>query len=279
MNRLQFYFDHLVHLVNDPDRCVDELRQRGISAMRGGRHERWGTYNSLCYFDLSYIEFLGVDHPDLALTVTDNDLARQAAADLPENEGLARIGIRSYNIGQAAERAQALGYQVTGPFAGSRTRTDGTVLRWKMFFIRDGASGLRMPFFIQWEHTDKQRQNDLRRQGMIKDHPLGRLRLEYVAISVRNPQQSAAAWGKLLGMEPEPPYYDATLQAICRALPLPGGRLLFLTPSENDSGADILRKYGERPYLVCISGASKEETWKLRGAIYQLKKEKGISQR
>lgn len=61
-------FDHIVHYVHQPEQVFKALEPYGISAIQGGRHEQIGTYNALSYFDLSYIEWIGVyDHSLLPL--------------------------------------------------------------------------------------------------------------------------------------------------------------------------------------------------------------------
>jgi hypothetical protein len=59
----------------------------------GGRHESWGTYNSLIYFGLSYIEFLGIENLFIAEKHEDNRLITQIVEQLSKEnrEGPARI--------------------------------------------------------------------------------------------------------------------------------------------------------------------------------------------
>jgi glyoxalase-like protein len=53
------------------------------------------------------------------------------------------------DIDALANRLRASGMQVLGPYPGSRTRPDGSVLSWKTVNIADDHHGL-LPFFIQW---------------------------------------------------------------------------------------------------------------------------------
>jgi len=57
---VEFSFDHLVHFVQNPLGAMEDAKKMGLHAFAGGNHEKWGTYNSLAYFGLSYIEFLGI---------------------------------------------------------------------------------------------------------------------------------------------------------------------------------------------------------------------------
>ncbi|NGQ93579.1 VOC family protein [Brevibacillus sp. SYP-B805] len=266
---MEFAFDHLVHFVNDPKRAAQLMRESGLHAVEGGRHTQWGSYNSLCYFDLSYIEFLGLDNPGLAKQVADNDLIRQATRELPAREGLARIAIRTGNIDEAAERIRVLGFRVTGPFPGSRTRDDGTVINWSMFFIRDEGSELPLPFVIQWGQSDQERRKDLEQRGVIRAHRLGQISLNQVAFAVRDLERTVQTWGRLFELEQGEAFFDPTMNAECRILKLRGGDLLFCRPVGEGVVSQVLHAAGERPFLVQLTGAANSQTLNLFGGMYQ----------
>ena len=56
---MKFQFDHLVQFVDEPKTAIKILEDNGIHAVEGGVHTNRGTFNTLSYFDLSYIEYLG----------------------------------------------------------------------------------------------------------------------------------------------------------------------------------------------------------------------------
>ena len=61
-----YKLDHIVHFVDQPEALIDQMNDIGVHTVLGGRHEMWGTYNSLSYFhDLSYIEFIGIFDEEL----------------------------------------------------------------------------------------------------------------------------------------------------------------------------------------------------------------------
>jgi hypothetical protein len=266
---MRFAFDHLVHFVHRPEQAVDQMNLHGLSAFLGGQHERWGTYNALCYFDLSYIEFLGVYNPELAGQVTDIDLVRQAVEDLPHGEQFARVAIRTDDIEEAAERMRGLGLSVTGPFPGSRKRTDGSVLRWSMFFMSEKDRGeLPLPFVIQWGESDERRRGGLIEQGAIGAHSAGPLSLQQVAFAVRDEDAAAAKWGSLFQLPVGDPYLDETLKARCREIRLPGGHLVFCSPAEPGMTSDYLASKGEGPFYLRLSGARTPGIYNLLGGYY-----------
>jgi hypothetical protein len=266
---MRFMFDHLVHLVHSPKAAMRAIRQSGIHAVEGGSHSDWGTANTLCYFDLSYIEFLGVENPAVAESARDNPLVRQALEDLATGEGPARIALRTDDLENAAKLLRDRGLSVAGPFPGSRTRPDGTVLRWSLLFPEHLAGELPSPFFIQWEQSDAERRTDLRERGAIAPHPAGDLRLDHIAFAVRDLDRRATEWEKWFGLKPGKEYVDRNLNAKCRELMLPGGNLLFCTPVGDGPVSEMLQTRGERPFLVTLAGADRHGEQRIFGGIYR----------
>lgn len=82
--------DHIVHFVHRaPAEATEQFRAKGYHAVAGGRHAMWGTWNSLSYFGLTYVEFLAVERQALAKE-SENPLIRQLVADQKRGEGLGR---------------------------------------------------------------------------------------------------------------------------------------------------------------------------------------------
>ncbi len=261
---MHFAFDHLVHFVNSPQEAVEQMRRIGLYALLGGEHEKWGSCNALSYFDLSYIEFLGLNKPALAKTVTDNDLVRQAVHALPENQGFARIAIRTDNIEEAAAAMRQQGLEVTGPFAGSRKRDDGTTLIWSMFFMRDPhADELPLPFVIQWGEGDEVRREDLRSRRVIAPHPAGAAAFRTLAFAVQELEVTAAKWSRLFNLPASEPFVDEHLQARCIEVTLSGGNLLFCSPHGAGTVSKRLAEKGAGPFLLRLSGTDRAGTSEL----------------
>src|SRR5690606_6415512 len=133
---------------------MQTARKCGIHAVEGGSHPDWGTANTLCYFELSYIEYLGVENPAVAGKARSNPLVRQALEDLSHGEGPARIALRTDDLAEAARLLEKQGWKTSGPFPGSRTRPDGTLLRWSLLFPEGPAAELHPPFLIRTAHSD-----------------------------------------------------------------------------------------------------------------------------
>jgi hypothetical protein len=264
-----YQFDHLVHLAAAPEHAVEAMRRLGCNAVPGGEHEQWGTYNSLCYFDLSYIEFLGIKNPEIAGRVEDNDLIRQAHKTLPAGEGFARLALRTGRIEEEAERLRKLGLEVTGPFAGSRARLDGTVIRWSMFFLKEPeGTGMPLPFVIEWGQEDADRRADLHKRGVIGRHPAGPLVMRRVVFAVHELEATADRWCRWFRLERGPVLDNQEFHAKCIELMLPGGNLLFCAPSGLGIAAQRLKERGEGPFAVQLTGSDKAGTYSLNGGLY-----------
>ncbi|MGN1402360.1 MAG: VOC family protein [Bacillus sp. (in: firmicutes)] len=268
-----FQFDHVVHFVESPEEAKEELLRLGLHAVSGGKHESFGTYNSLSYFGLSYIELIGVFDKSLA------ELKAEAPYSLRESiaqggyvEALTRIALRSENLEAEAERFRALGLEVHGPTPMSRKRTDGSVLTWKLLFVGKPDEQPDLPFFIQWEQSDEDRKADLKKQGTMASHNLGEVALSSVGIAVHDREATVERWARYLGLEVAEVFADEGLQATGQRLKLDGGDIVFYSPAGEGPVSDVLRQRGEKPFLIEFSGAGKEQVQQVKGAIYRFKK-------
>ncbi|MGE5701191.1 MAG: VOC family protein [Clostridia bacterium] len=275
---MQLQFDHLVHYVNsDMRETVRRLQQAGLAGVPGGRHDRFGTYNSLCYFDLSYIEYLGVEDADLCRSLAhDNRFLGQLMEDLPRGEGFGTVALRTDRIDEAARHLQSQGVRVTGPFDGQRTRPDGSVLRWKMLLPESGESKVPMPFLIQWEQSDEVRRIENRERGLLLPHPRGDLRVRDVSYAVHDLEKTAALWQRWYGFQPKEMYVDEGLRAQCLEFPLAGGGLRLCSPLQQEQAEQrsasvlttVLQKRQERPFLIRFTGFTGDQQEEVCGGLY-----------
>ncbi|GAX88583.1 VOC family protein [Effusibacillus lacus] len=264
-------FDHLVHFINcHPLEAVRTMQGYGFHAVEGGRHESWGTYNSLCYFGLSYIEFLGIENRTFAEKASvDYKLIGQLLKDLPNREGFGQIALRTDNINQAAFSLQELGLTVSGPFKGNRKRQDDTVIEWQLLFLDTDFAGPELPFLIQWNQSDQERESDLITRKMIAAHPVGDLRMSHIAYAVHDLDQTVSHWKKWFGLESGNTYFDQNLNAMCHALHLQGCDLLFCSSLGTGIVSKMLQTKGEKPFLVAFDNNQDKQTYKVLGSFYR----------
>lgn len=242
---MSLLFDHLVHQVSSPEETMSFLNERGIHTVNGGQHTMWGTYNTLSYFGLSYIEQIAVY--DRALF--------EKAAKLPyslhhtfkqnnERFGFSRIALRTTNIDREAERLRALGFEVYGPDACSRTRPDGTVVEWKLLHFGKPNLAKDFPFFIEWAEEDDVRLAQLEKSGALNRQQL--LEMTSIRFMVKDVTETVSLWQEVLQL-PQAVVGEVT------SLYLPNMRLDFY------DGNGILKDQKEGLFAVTLTNQSKEK--------------------
>ncbi|MGQ7280189.1 VOC family protein [Brevibacillus thermoruber] len=265
---MELAFDHLVHFLRRPPvEAAERLQKEGFHALAGGRHEAWGTCNSLSYFGLAYVEFLAVEYPEVAER-SDNPLVRQLVQDAAVGEGMGQIALRTRDIERWAEHFHERGMKVTGPLPGSRKREDGTVIRWQMLFAETPEERGRVPFLIQWEQSDDERRDDLTRRGVIAPHPNGTHALKCVCLAAEDADEAAERWRRWFGLEAADAFVDEGLNARCRTLAFSGGAVVLCQPLGEGLARDALLARGERPFFVRFAGGSGEIRHELYGGWY-----------
>lgn len=252
---MQFFFDHLVWFYKEPEKAILHFEKRGLHAVKGGHHKTWGTYNTLSYFGLSYIEFLGIENLSIAEKQGDNRLITQIVEQLgiEGREGPAKIAIRTNQIEELAIILKSKGFKVFGPLSGERVRTDGHVIRWSLLFPEHPDNKLSLPFFIEWERTDEERYSELEEQGHIGAHKLGQPKMESIGFVVKDLEQTLKIWCELFSLKQGEEYIDREINARCKTLKLNRTNLLFFTPIAEGLAAKVLKEKGDTPFLVKLT--------------------------
>lgn len=148
--------DHIVIAGNNAETASAEYgNQFTIKAIKGGEHADWGTYNYLSYFSNdSYLEWLGVT--DLAKAKQAENPLIQHFVHTIENEspGPFQFALRTSQMDAYVTHFQNERIPYSGPFAGERTKPDGTVLKWRMLFPMYNYTEEMLPFLIEWENPN-----------------------------------------------------------------------------------------------------------------------------
>ncbi|WP_078549707.1 VOC family protein [Litchfieldia alkalitelluris] len=194
-------WDHTVHYVNDLDKVIRTFEEHGLIAFHGGSHTQWGTYNVLSYFGLNYIEFLGIEDIELALSITDpNEVVKDAITSLPDQEVLSRVAISTNDIDATVEKLKEHNLKVSPIMQGKRRNAQGQLIEWKMVTIQGDFQGLKYPFIIQWKGHSDERIESLTASGIIREHPAGKVEVEKAVFYVTNPAAVVEHWRSLLGL-------------------------------------------------------------------------------
>jgi hypothetical protein len=271
---MKFSFDHLVWFHHNPEKAIQPLLEKGIHVAHGGRHKTWGTYNTLSYFGLSYIEFLGIEQLSIAEQHEENRLITQIVEQLgmKNREGPAKIAIRTDQINELAIKLREDGHTVYGPIQGQRVTASGEVIQWNLLFIDDQPDQLSLPFFIQWDKSDKERLSDFKEQGLLGRHSGANSKFDSVGFVVRDLEETIRTWGKLLNLTPSEEFRDEGLHARCRSLELPGTHLLFCTPLGKGPAEKVLHERGETPFLVSLSKTNQNSFFELLNGYWRFQK-------
>src|SRR5699024_6937028 len=113
---MSFQFDHFIHVVNSPEKAIEQFTRVGLHAVNGGRHENHGTYNALSYFNsLSYVELLGIFDRTLVEKASEQKHSlRDTIVRNEYQEGTTRIAFRTENIERVAKALKEGGLEVLG---------------------------------------------------------------------------------------------------------------------------------------------------------------------
>ncbi|EMA6344902.1 VOC family protein [Bacillus cytotoxicus] len=262
-------FDHLVHAVRcTPKEAEKQMKELGFHTMQGGEHTDWGTWNSLCYFDLSYIEFLAMQDEEKA-KVANNPLVQETVAKLQEAEGLLQIAIRTDCMEELANRLEKKGINVMGPMEGKRMRNDGRLLEWKMLFVEQEKNGPKLPFFIQWGDHDESRRADLQKAGIIAPHHNEVKEMKTIFYAVKNARETVKRWKELLEVQASSSDIHQEWNAICQSVSFGNVRIQFCEPIGEGFVQKQLEKNGEYPFAVELQGTHHHKSKKqVLGSVY-----------
>ncbi|GLC86895.1 VOC family protein [Lysinibacillus piscis] len=256
---MALHFDHLVHQVQSPENAKVFFNKRSIHTVDGGTHTMWGTYNTLSYFGLSYIEHIAVYDETLFEQAATLPYSLHATFQQQNHRfGFSRVALRTNRIEQEGERLRALGFDVYGPDMYSRTRPDGTVIQWKLLHFGIKGQTMDFPFLIEWADGDEQRLAQLQQSGAIDSKQ--QITMEAVQFFVKDVQATVTQWQKLLQLP------QAEQHPTHSSLHLPNIRFDFYEKAEAQSWA--FAPLAEGPFGVLLQDMKRvKETLILPGAV------------
>ncbi|MFJ7827261.1 VOC family protein [Psychrobacillus sp. NPDC096623] len=244
------YLDHIVHSVTKkPQEVAKDWTGKGIHAVVGGQHTKWGTYNALLYTRTSYVEWLAVEHEEVAKNAN-HPLIDLILHDLDTSgAGFNTICIRTTEIDGLNSQLEKQGIKTSGVLHAERKTTSGLVRKWKMLFVTEEISeALPSPFFIEWEESDEEKYRLLEEDGTIVKSNL-ELSITVCEFHVRNPREVMDKWKN----------YFKLIEHDEHTLLLENTRLLF-KQSNNTK---------ERLASIEIAGAKKQEEIIYEQATYR----------
>ncbi len=135
--------DHAILAVRDLDEAGAEIERRfGFGSVAGGTHPAWGTANRIVPFGSTYLELMAVVDEAAAAA---SWFGRHVAETVAEHEQLLGWVVATDEIEAIGRR---LGLEVS---SGSRSRTDGSTLTWRLAGLEQAMESNGFPFFIEWD--------------------------------------------------------------------------------------------------------------------------------
>lgn len=266
-----YQFDHLVHFVPFPEQTLLKLQEEGFHVVPGGSHEAWGTYNTLSYFDLAYIELIGIENEAKFQEAAKKKYSLHASyKENRRRDGLTRFAVRTTTIEEDAKLFAKAGLEVVGPERFSRKREDGSEVSWQLLYIGHPKSKIDFPFFIQWDEADTIRRKELKDRGIIAKHPLGDLTLQAVHFIVPNfdaVEQIAQLTGaSVLKKEYQEENVEHSIILLGEV------KLIFAKPVGEGTAWNYMLENGYGIKKVVLSGATEPKQFTIDGAQYEINK-------
>jgi hypothetical protein len=208
LTRVLARVDHLVYATPNLEKSVAEMEARlGVRAAPGGRHPGRGTRNALIALSpSSYLEIVG---PDADQPPTDTP--RWFGIDTIATPRLVTWAARGDHLRDVADAAARLGVRLGPIAAGSRRRSDGTVLHWEFTDPTTVVGDGLVPFLIDWGDSP---------------HPAASSPGGVALIALR-------------GRHPEPAVIERQLSAVGIALPVERGTRPELVATLRTGGRDV----------------------------------------
>jgi hypothetical protein len=165
--------DHLLLGAADLDHGIAWVEKiTGVKPAPGGSHPGVGTRNALLSLgDRRYLEIIAPD-PSQAAFNFQIDVRKLAGPRL------ITWAARTNDIAAVAKSAREAGYRLFGPRDGSRTTTEGRLLKWKTLGVLNKLGVMdveAVPFFIEWAaesvHPSQDSPKGCELQSFHVEHP------------------------------------------------------------------------------------------------------------
>jgi len=165
MKPLLSILDHLVYVTPDVDSTIERLEQLlSVRAAIGGQHPGWGTRNALLSLGpTAYLEIMGPDPSQ-----PEPKQPRPFGMDTMSRPRLVTWVARTDDIQSVIDKAKRQELDLGDPQEKSRTKPDGSVLKWTMTDLRKNRKDGAIPYFINWGDSGHPAENSPKGCRLIK---------------------------------------------------------------------------------------------------------------
>jgi len=214
----------------------------GLPTEYGGPHATGGTHMALLGFeDGSYVELIA---PQNAGAVALREPWGKAMAN---DAGPCAWAVGSDAIDRDVRRFASLRIATHGPDPGSRTKPDGSVIRWKTAAVGKGIRGATLPFLIE---------DVTPRSSRVRPSPgaakTGITGIRAVVIGVKRLESSIALFRKAYGWGP--PKIETSPAWGAKLASFPGQPVILAAPLRQKGSwvAFRLQRFGESPVALLL---------------------------
>jgi len=163
--------DHLVYGVPDLERGIRDVETlTGIRARYGGQHPRRGTHNALIALGCNcYLEIIAPDPNQ-----PPPDSPRWFGIDELKESRLVAWAAKTADIDRVHHDAIIHGISVGEARSGTRQRSDGTLLSWRLTEPSSDPATNVLPFFIDWGSSPHPSRNAPQGANLVElcaEHP------------------------------------------------------------------------------------------------------------
>lgn len=193
-------FDHIIYFTEHPNRMKQKWEAQEFHGVNGGTHEVWGTYNTLIHFGLKYIELLGIKDLTTFKKYNEENVDYTLMSSIYKEhyrEGFHSVALRTREIETIAESLKNKGFLVDGPTTFSRVKEDGTVVEWRLLFIKYKENNVPLPFIIDWGMPDDVRLEGLDKADLLFDNG----EITEVNIATPNVEKTLDIWQNAFDLE------------------------------------------------------------------------------
>ena len=218
--------------------------EAGLPAEYGGPHASGGTHMALLAFeDGSYLELIAPQSAGAAA------LREPWGKSMAGDAGPCAWAVGSDDIERDVRRFASLRIATRGPEPGSRTKPDGTIIRWKTAAVGKGIRGATLPFLIE---------DVTPRASRVRPAPgaghAGLTGIRTVVVGVKHLERAIATFRKAYGWTA--PTVEVSTAWGAKLASFPGEPVILAAPLRQKGSwvAFRLQRFGESP-LAFILGS------------------------
>jgi len=215
----------------------------GLATEYGGVHATGGTHNALLGFsDGSYLELIAPQRPE----ILSGDQAKEWDPLKPDRGATCFWAIGTSDVAASVASVRKTGLKISDVQAGSRTKPDGTVLKWQTAAVPRNEGGDILPFLIQ---DVTPRNARIQPSPSVRDSELRGV--EVVILGVKDLDASVALYRRTFGLQAPVVTTDSELRV--KMAHFAGTPVILASPLDANSWiAQAISKYGQSPVAILL---------------------------